>query len=225
MNAFGCAAVRELAPELALGVLTGSERAEALLHVNGCDRCQALVTELAETADLLPFLAPEAEPPAGFGDRTVALMTQGRRRRRLRVMALVAAVAAAAAILSIVIVRIVDDGRSSQPTATAPTIRTAPMIGANGLTAGRVAVTGRDQHVALAIDVDYAIPDGTYAVELRADGASPVRVGTMDVVGERGWWIGAGIPPGAHARVALVDEMGTAVCEATLDATSASPAS
>ena len=70
---FGCAEVRELAPDLALGTLSGGERAEALLHVNGCARCQALVAELTDVADRLPLLAAELEPPPGFGESTVAL--------------------------------------------------------------------------------------------------------------------------------------------------------
>ena len=61
-----CAEVRELAPELALGILGGAERAEVVLHVNGCARCQAYVAELTEAADALPLLVPEVEPPAGF---------------------------------------------------------------------------------------------------------------------------------------------------------------
>ena len=63
MSAYSCAQLRDVAPELALGVLGGAEHAEAIMHVNGCARCQALVNELAEAADALPLLAPEIEPP------------------------------------------------------------------------------------------------------------------------------------------------------------------
>ena len=63
MSAYSCAQLRDVAPELALGVLGGAEHAEAIMHVNDCARCQALVNELAEAADALPLLAPEIEPP------------------------------------------------------------------------------------------------------------------------------------------------------------------
>ena len=43
-----CEDVRELAPELALGLLTGEERAEALAHLEGCDGCRAEVASLAK---------------------------------------------------------------------------------------------------------------------------------------------------------------------------------
>src|SRR5581483_5032878 len=140
-SVFGCNEVRELAPELALGTLSGGERAEALLHVNGCARCQTLVAELTDVADRLPLLAPELEPPPGFGASTVALMTAGRPRRRFRLVAVVAAAAAAAAILSITIVRVTDDtmGRpAALPPATAPALRSVDMVGANGNHAGDV---------------------------------------------------------------------------------------
>ena len=55
-----------------------------LLHTNGCARCQAFVAEHADVADRLPMLAPEIEPPAGFGQSTLALMTGTRRRHRFR---------------------------------------------------------------------------------------------------------------------------------------------
>ena len=83
MTVIGCAAARERAPELALGTLTGAERAEVLLHVNGCARCQASVDEFAEIADVLPHLAPEAEPPLGFERRVLATARQRDMTRRL----------------------------------------------------------------------------------------------------------------------------------------------
>src|SRR5439155_1696018 len=55
-----CPEVRELAPELALGIVGGPERAEALQHASECGPCRALVGELAEAADALTLLAAEA---------------------------------------------------------------------------------------------------------------------------------------------------------------------
>ncbi|HEX2294483.1 MAG TPA: zf-HC2 domain-containing protein, partial [Actinomycetota bacterium] len=57
-----CAEVRDLAPEVALGIAPGEERARVLAHVRGCGDCRRLLDGLAETADLLLVLAPRDEP-------------------------------------------------------------------------------------------------------------------------------------------------------------------
>ncbi len=82
MSALTCSEVRELAPELALGILGGAERAEVLLHVNGCARCQAYVAELTEAADAHPAtragggtagrVRVAGAPPPGRGPPSVA---------------------------------------------------------------------------------------------------------------------------------------------------------
>src|SRR6476659_7430673 len=110
MSTYSCAQLRDVAPELALGVLGGAERAEAIMHVNGCARCQALVNELSEAADALPLLAPEIEPPFGFEQRVLSSGRMRRRRSVRRFVTAVAVAAAAAAILSVTIVRIVESG-------------------------------------------------------------------------------------------------------------------
>ena len=95
ISALSCAEVRELAPELALGILSGAEHAEVLLHVNGCARCQAYVAELTEAADVIPQLAPRgraADRVRGAGAPPVrwpraphpSTVDRGRGRRRRR---------------------------------------------------------------------------------------------------------------------------------------------
>lgn len=69
-----CDDVRELAPELALGIVDGEERAEALRHLTGCADCRRAVEELSEVADDLLMVAPLQEPSAGFESRVVAAM-------------------------------------------------------------------------------------------------------------------------------------------------------
>src|SRR3982074_3550335 len=101
MSVLTCAEVREFTPELALGILGGAERAEVVLHVNGCARCQADVAELTEAADAIPQLVPEAEPPPGFEARGLQRLGPDRRPSRRRWAASIAAVAAAAAIFSV----------------------------------------------------------------------------------------------------------------------------
>jgi len=67
-----CSAARDLAPDLALGLLPGAERARLLAHLADCAACEALVTELAEVADSLLLLAPGADPPPGFESAVLA---------------------------------------------------------------------------------------------------------------------------------------------------------
>ena len=52
--------------ELALGVLTGRERARALSHVESCQRCADELEQLSRVADAVVQVAPEMEPPMGF---------------------------------------------------------------------------------------------------------------------------------------------------------------
>lgn len=72
MSAMRCAELREVAPEVALGLLTGEERAAALAHLERCEACRAEVASLAGTADEVLLAAPEAQPPPGFADRVLA---------------------------------------------------------------------------------------------------------------------------------------------------------
>jgi len=61
-----CLDVQPELTELALGLLSGRERAAALAHVEGCPSCSAELEQLSQVADRLPQVAPEVEPPVGF---------------------------------------------------------------------------------------------------------------------------------------------------------------
>lgn len=67
-----CAELADVAAELALGVLTGRERAMALAHLDTCDACREDVRQLMETGEQLLELLPPVEPPAGFETRVLA---------------------------------------------------------------------------------------------------------------------------------------------------------
>jgi Putative zinc-finger len=66
-----CAQLVDMAAELALGVLTGRERAAALAHLDGCPACSEYVRELTVTGEELLGLLPPHEPPAGFESRVL----------------------------------------------------------------------------------------------------------------------------------------------------------
>ena len=67
-----CDRVRELAPDLAIGIADGQERDAALRHAATCPDCRKLVSELSSVVDDLLLLAPAQEPPPGFAARTLA---------------------------------------------------------------------------------------------------------------------------------------------------------
>jgi anti-sigma-K factor RskA len=71
MDDMSCDAFAEVAAELALGVLTGRERAAALAHLGGCESCREQVRELTMVQDELLALLPSQEPPAGFESRVL----------------------------------------------------------------------------------------------------------------------------------------------------------
>jgi Putative zinc-finger len=102
----GCEQVRDLAPELALGIAEGEERDAALRHLSGCSGCRQLVSELASVGDELLQLAPAHDPPAGFESRVLAAVAEPPRRgtgrlpgRRWRWVATAAAAVVLAAAL------------------------------------------------------------------------------------------------------------------------------
>jgi anti-sigma factor RsiW len=103
-----CEELRELAPELALGIVEGEERGRALEHLVDCPECRRRVEELAEVADQLLLLAPHREPPVGFESevlrRVLPAPPRPRRRRRLRLVLAPAAAALAAVAITLGIV-------------------------------------------------------------------------------------------------------------------------
>jgi hypothetical protein len=79
-----CDEVRELAPELALGIASGDERARALEHLSVCSKCRTIIEEMSDVSDELLLAAPMHEPPVGFESRMLDHYrgaVPGRRRR------------------------------------------------------------------------------------------------------------------------------------------------
>jgi hypothetical protein len=111
-----CEEVRDLAPEIALGIADGEQRAEALRHLSGCADCRRAVKQLSDVADELLMLAPREEPPEGFETRVVealGLRPPPRRRSprlRLRWLAVrLGPAVAAAAVTAGVLVSVYHD--------------------------------------------------------------------------------------------------------------------
>jgi hypothetical protein len=79
--------VRVLVPEAALELLSGSERADVLDHVETCEACRELMHDLSAVADDLVLLAPNGEPSPGFEQRVLAQIGPVHTRRRWPVVA------------------------------------------------------------------------------------------------------------------------------------------
>lgn len=197
-----CEWVREVAPDLALGLLTGQDRGDALAHLERCEGCRAEVAALSGTADEILLAAPEATPPEGFDRRVLAAVAAHRaldddgtasaahapprghpRRPAIRVLALTAAAAVLVlAGLAAAVLRAGggDDGGGD------PVVAAAEMRTGRGRTVGEVTLTG-DHPVAVTVDVpEWAElverwedePAGGYwlAVETRDGGRTVLRM-------------------------------------------------
>jgi hypothetical protein len=108
MRDIGARGCEEYAPdlsELALGVLTGRERARALSHVESCPRCAEELEQLSRAADAVVQVAPEVEPPMGFEvslfERMGVAAVPRKTRRRTRWVPAVLAAAAAVVALAV----------------------------------------------------------------------------------------------------------------------------
>jgi hypothetical protein len=214
MTTFGCAEVRELAPELAVNIVGGPTRAEALQHMSGCGPCRVLVGELAEAADALTLLAQEAEPPPGFEKRVLASIGSRNRRPRRRTVTAVAMAVAASAIISIVGVRLVEGNDQKAVVADPGTesVQKVNMISSAAQNVGRMFVSSGHPSVVM-IAVNYTVPDGTYSIELQSAARGDRHIADMQVANGWGSWGGvARVPSGSS--IALVGADGTVLCSA-----------
>jgi Putative zinc-finger len=205
MTPLRCSQLRDMAPEVALGLLTGEERAVALAHLEGCAACRAEVASLAGVADELLLTGPEATPPEGFDRRVLARLTEARAveapsairrggpahlqrrahrrhtdRRRFAVGAVLSA-AAAAVVLVAAVLAIRDDP-------PAPTEERAEMTTGVGEVVGTATVRSGNP-ATVAVDVpgwEEAVPEGaTYwlAVEMDDGSRTMTHIGT-----DATWW-------------------------------------
>ena len=83
MDDMSCDEFAEVAAELALGVLTGRERAAALAHLDGCESCREQVRELTMTGEeLLALLpSPNRRPASRPGSSTGSVSRRPPRSR------------------------------------------------------------------------------------------------------------------------------------------------
>jgi hypothetical protein len=218
----------ELIDELALDVLPGDERAEALGHLEGCPACRGHLEALSEPADELLFACPLLEPPPGFEDRVLARLGADRpRRRRDRParLTMVAAVAAALVIVAAVAAMAVMGAGRAGVTAGGrrlaagrsygTELRTVALISGDGRPVGDVsAYAGPPAWFFLR--VDHGRSSGTYECVLDVDGGRTIPLGTMSVTdGKGGWGQRVDVDARQVRSARLVDGSGSTIATAT----------
>ncbi len=218
----GCEQYENELAELALGVLTGRERARVLSHVESCPRCAEELEVLSRTADSVVMAAPEMEPPLGFEVRLFDRMgvTDVRpRRRRLRPSRWVpSVVGVAAAALALGLGLSLTSSPTPNVTAQSQGSRhmvTADLV-ANDKTVGHVVTVGGDRPW-MSMTLDDSAAHGTVDCVVVTDDGMRHTVGTFHAHEGYGAWMAPLHVDPAHVRTAeVVTPSGTVIATATL---------
>ncbi|MEV5954199.1 zf-HC2 domain-containing protein [Streptomyces sp. NPDC051987] len=210
-----CARLREVGAELALGVLPGRERAEAVAHLDECAACREYVRQLTGIGDRLIGLLPESTPPPGFASRVARSLAEqaggpqgsrptraapGRRSRVRRVRLRLAAAAAALAVALGFAGWAIGTAVEGAVTASAPAIESEPVLVGDMIPAGGgqpvgevYAHPGSPAWMFVSVTLPGAPHDGKVTCLLeRADGTT-TRVGDFPLRAGRGDW-GVAVP-------------------------------
>ena len=223
----GCEAYGNELAELALGVLTGRDRARVLFHVESCQRCADELELLSRVADTVVQAAPELDPPLGFEVRLFERMgvtDVRRRRRRLRPSRWVpAVVGVAAAALALGLGLSLTSSSPSPPTASAQAGAGDPEHGetaalmSHGQTVGHVTTFGGAKPWISMMLADSAASGTVDCVVVTKDGVSH-HVGTFVADDGYGAWVAAlhHVNPADVRTAQVVSPSGTVIATATL---------
>ena len=210
-NEMSCDEFADVAAELALGVLTGRERAQAVGHLDDCDSCREHVRQLSLTGEELLDLLPSQEPPEGFESRVMAGLGMATRRpkrwsRRMLAMAAVA-LAVVACGLGGWGLRGAMAPSPGGSTAQAP-LREATMLTATHETAGKIYIyDGTPRWLYMGVDT-HASTSQVVVCQLVAQGGHVITIGTFRLDGGYGAWGSPDPVAGSNltgARITAVD--------------------
>jgi anti-sigma-K factor RskA len=221
----GCAELREVAPDVALGLLTGEERATALAHLQGCEACRAEVASLAGTADEVLLAAPEVSPPPGFGRSVLARLAGASGEvapldRRVGVppaprrwpVAAALGVAAALAVLALVAGLRAGDDRPRDPD-----VAVAEMLTGSGRPVGEASAAGDPATVRVAVPgwagmVESWGESGSNTYWLSVELEDGTR--SMDAVraGREEWSVEVAAPADEVVTISVLDSAGRVWC-------------
>ncbi|HEX4700994.1 MAG TPA: hypothetical protein VH352_02595 [Pseudonocardiaceae bacterium] len=225
MSDLSCAKMRELAPELALDVLTGYERATAQAHLNACPQCREYVSSLTLIGDRMLTLVPGAEPPVGFEDRVLARLGMSAppaRQPRRRRWPMAFAAAAAAAVLFGLGGWAIGDIASQGASVTAggvshPVLRFAQLRTTDQRQVGQV-FTYEGSPSWVYMSVATTTKTGTVSCELLGRDGKYVWVGSFRLADGNGSW-GAQLKadPSTLLGARLLSDGGAVLATATFD--------
>lgn len=220
MSEHACEEHQEALSELALGVLTGRDRARALAHVESCPRCAEELEQLSHAADAVVQAATEAEPPMGFEVRLFERMgvADVRPKFRLRPRWAVGALSAAAAVIALAVG--LSLGLSSSSTPPSPSAAPAHVVTANlvqhGTVVGRVAAHGGAHAWMWMMLVDANAHGTVDCIIVTSDGVSH-QVGTFVANKGYGAWVAPlHVDPQNIRSAEVVAPSGTVIATATL---------
>jgi len=243
LNEMGCHEFSDVAAELALGVLTGRERAQALAHLDHSASCREKVRELTATGEGLLGLLPSVEPPAGFEARVMdrlglsapapsparqaswasrlALLGRKPARRAPAGQARLAGrtrrvLALAAVTLAIVAAGL--GGWALRPGTSAPAgapLSSATLLSASHQAAGKIFLyEGSSRWLYMSVDMPGG--DGTVTCEVESQDGHITTVGSFSLTDGHGYW-GSPVPPvhGSLTGARLIGPGGTVLATAS----------
>ncbi|HSZ30318.1 MAG TPA: zf-HC2 domain-containing protein [Pseudonocardiaceae bacterium] len=223
-----CQQCREHAAELALGVLTGRERAGVLAHLDGCATCQGTVSGLTVTADRLVELLPGADPPVGFEQQVITALAPPPRARRWWVPAAAVVLVIAFAAGGWTLGRAYHDVPSPETDAQAGvrTVMFTPLSAGDRQVGQAYVYPGRPSWIYLSLDTDNDAASGTVRCELVHRDGSTVPLGTFTLAkGYGAWGVPAAIDRQTLAAIRLINDSGytLATAQFTIGRTSTTP--
>jgi hypothetical protein len=202
--------------EFALGTLSGRSRALVLDHLETCAHCTAESEALADAADTLLWLAPEAEPPLGFETRVIERFRgtgAGRQIDRRRRLSLFAVAALLVAVMGVGIGAVATQGGGNHPSATQ-----RPMTGrlvSDGHVLGDVTISAGSPSW-MIMDVDTGKISGVVWCEVTLANGRSETVGKFTISHGYGSWVAPIKASGRDVRSArIVNGEGTVLAQAT----------
>jgi hypothetical protein len=225
--------------ELALGILTGRERAATLAHVDACPRCAEELEHLSHVADAVVSIAPEVEPTVGFEVRLFNRMglvesplistAPSASRRRATAWRRVAtsprwALAAAAVVLALVLG--LSLGWSSGPSHTVTPhagggarsekeVATAALV-ENGRTVGRVSTYGGSNPWMIVTLADSSTHGRVICDVVTANGVTHKEGSFSAKDGYGAWGAPLRVAPQDVRKAEVVSSNGAVIATATL---------
>ncbi|MBT2400726.1 zf-HC2 domain-containing protein [Streptomyces sp. ISL-100] len=189
-----CDRMRDLAAELALGILPAQERAQAVAHLDRCPGCRQDIEQLTLVGDGLLGLLPGTEPPVGFETRVANRMNPERSatprlrlRRRLRVTAAAAALAIACGFGGWAVGTSFDDAPAPSSQAQGQPVLLQAALVAGVQEVGRIYVyPGSPGWVYMSVDLEDG--GGTVRCRLERSDGTTVPVGSFSLKGGYGYW-------------------------------------